>query len=618
METQNKRADIQALRGYAVLLVVSYHLNVPLVSAGYLGVDIFFVISGYLITGLIVREIEAGNFSFKDFYFRRAKRLLPAAYVTLAVTAVAAPYFLTSPQMAQFREQLVGALTFSANFFLWSQAGYFDTLSTTKPLLHFWSLAVEEQYYLLIPLLLVAVPARYRMQIMLAIAAASIGYCFVRANADPSAKFFLLHTRAWQIGLGSIGALMTWRPPAWLAASAAAALLVTPLQTYANHPPSTPALVCCVATLVILLRRQPVSVRPLSDVGDFSYSLYLTHWPIIAFVHAGHFQQKPSVEALVIAGALSFITGYLLYRFVERPIHHSRISLTPATATIAVAVSAAVAVFAANPSSPAMSAATLPNYGLGRQCDHELSGTLALCKTSEAASIAIWGDSHAMHLAPALKAAGIVQLTRTGCSPFINIAPFIPGHSYFNETRARLCLEFNEAAIRHIEETPTIRIVVMAGDLSLFHEPAVTMPTSALPTSDRVTHSAIEAVERLHAAGKRLVYISSAPTTSAFNIGACLARRSEGLVTFGRSGCDQSVNEYKRESAKPIALFERISRESGAPTIKLSELLCDTSTCKAELNGAPLYLDATHFTEHGSELIGSKFDLPNMVLTTAR
>jgi peptidoglycan/LPS O-acetylase OafA/YrhL len=162
LDQARKRYDIQALRGYAVLLVLLFHSGVDALRSGFLGVDIFFVISGFLITGLIVRGLDGGTFSVGHFYFRRAKRLLPAAYITLIATAALAPYFLTASQIPPFHQQIIGAVTFTANLVLWKQSGYFDAAATAKPLLHFWSLAVEEQYYLVTPLVLVLTPARWR------------------------------------------------------------------------------------------------------------------------------------------------------------------------------------------------------------------------------------------------------------------------------------------------------------------------------------------------------------------------------------------------------------------------------------------------------------------------
>jgi peptidoglycan/LPS O-acetylase OafA/YrhL len=145
------RTDLQALRGIAILLVLLHHAHVPFLKAGFLGVDLFFTISGFLITNIITAAIERGEFSFRAFYFRRAKRLLPAAYVTLAVTTLVSVFFLNASELSDYAKQVYGALTFTANVSLWMQTGYFESAAKLKPLLHVWSLSIEEQYNHLLP-----------------------------------------------------------------------------------------------------------------------------------------------------------------------------------------------------------------------------------------------------------------------------------------------------------------------------------------------------------------------------------------------------------------------------------------------------------------------------------
>lgn len=206
--THRYRTDIQALRGLAIALVLLHHAKLlPWLKAGYLGVDIFFVVSGYLITGIIQRALLAGTFTFSGFYFRRAKRLLPAAYVTFIATALLSTLFLTGPEMRDFTWQLLGAVTFTGNIALWMQTGYFEGAANLKPLLHVWSLAIEEQYYLLLPAALVVTPRRYWRMGVLMVVAFSVALCLALLPTKPGAVFYLLPARAWELGLGSLGVL---------------------------------------------------------------------------------------------------------------------------------------------------------------------------------------------------------------------------------------------------------------------------------------------------------------------------------------------------------------------------------------------------------------------------
>lgn len=211
----NKRFDIQFLRGIAVLLVVLYHANFVPISGGFLGVDVFFVISGFLITSVIVRDVDNRTFSFKKFYSRRAKRLLPATYSTLIFTSVLSYQFLTNSQWIDYIKQLVGSLTFSANMVLLFQTGYFDDSATNKPLLHMWSLSLEEQYYLILPLALFFLPKRWRTSFFTIGITTSIALCFVLIflNKDEIIAFYTLPTRIWELLIGSLGAWLMLRHP---------------------------------------------------------------------------------------------------------------------------------------------------------------------------------------------------------------------------------------------------------------------------------------------------------------------------------------------------------------------------------------------------------------------
>lgn len=177
------RQDIQLLRGVAVLAVLLYHSKLVPVAGGYLGVDIFFVISGFLITKNIVTDISLKKFSFLDFYSRRARRLLPAAYFTLVVTTLLASKILTEERWSDYIAQLLGTVTFTANFALSRQTGYFETAAETKPLLHMWSLSVEEQYYFLAPLVLALLRPRWRVAALLMLALVSFTLCVVTISS---------------------------------------------------------------------------------------------------------------------------------------------------------------------------------------------------------------------------------------------------------------------------------------------------------------------------------------------------------------------------------------------------------------------------------------------------
>lgn len=299
-----QRLDIQALRGIAVLYVVIYHADLGFLKNGFLGVDIFFVISGYLITGMICRELDAGNFSVRKFYWRRAKRLLPATYGMLIVVALLSVFSLTKIEFADFLSQLFGSLTFVSNIILWRQAGYFDVSAEFKPLLHMWSLSIEEQYYLLLPVLLIITSYRYRNKIVFAALLTSLLLCFALVSGHPSASFYLLPTRAWELLIGSMGA--TWKKPDLfrkgernLGLFSVAVILVLPVIQIDPIHPRFDALVVCLATLIALETRPTILqnnllAAALGKVGDISFSLYLVHWPLFALVRNIYIGELPT------------------------------------------------------------------------------------------------------------------------------------------------------------------------------------------------------------------------------------------------------------------------------------------------------------------------------------
>ena len=254
----NIRADIQFLRGIAVLLVVFYHASFSFFEGGYMGVDVFFVISGFLITGLIKKGIEVRTFTFANFYYRRAKRLLPAAYTTFLVTCVMAYFLLTTQELSDFYNSMIGAITFTANMVLWGQGTYFGVEADLKPLLHAWSLSVEEQYYLIVPAIMVFTPRRFWSLILVVAFLASIAACVVLYNFQNAAAFYLFPARAWELLIGSAGAVYYDRVNRdgyikhffW---PSLIGILYLSINPFGGMHPGPDALLICTFTLLIIL-----------------------------------------------------------------------------------------------------------------------------------------------------------------------------------------------------------------------------------------------------------------------------------------------------------------------------------------------------------------------------
>ncbi|MGC4028322.1 MAG: acyltransferase family protein [Steroidobacteraceae bacterium] len=330
------RPEIDGLRAIAVLIVILYHAGVQPFGGGFVGVDVFFVISGYLITSIIRADLVSGTFSFARFYERRARRILPVLLFVLFATMPFAWFWLLPEQYSQYGGSLVSTSLYYSNFFFWGLSGYFDTSSELRPLLHTWSLSVEEQYYIIFPALLLLLWTRWRKRVPLLIGVGvllSFAVAEYGARRGASGAYFLLPTRAWELGIGAllalqpaVGSALSARMGRALGASGLLLILAsaalynrgTPFPGfYALAPTLGTALVIAVVRTDEPLGRL-LGSRPLVAVGLASYSLYLWHQPVLAFARQRLFGQPsgPVLGLLLVGvGALSWLS----WRFIERP-----------------------------------------------------------------------------------------------------------------------------------------------------------------------------------------------------------------------------------------------------------------------------------------------------------
>ena len=343
------RPEIDGLRAIAVLPVILFHARLPGFSGGFVGVDIFFVISGFLITSLILEDMARGDFSLLRFYERRARRILPALYLVLLVSMPFALALMWPDELREFGRYLVAVIFFVSNIRLWLSTDYFSPDAALNPLLHTWSLGVEEQFYMLFPLGLLilarlAAPARrpglilgaIAALVLLGFAAAVLGW-----RREPEAAFYLLPTRAWQLGVGAL--LAAWlyarapRLPGWAretGGSAGLALIAFATVTFDETTPfpTWPALVPTLGAALLLLCASPATLagrllclRPLVAVGVISYSAYLWHQPLFAFARLAHpASTGPGTWAMAGLSAATLGLAALSWRFVEQPFRDRR------------------------------------------------------------------------------------------------------------------------------------------------------------------------------------------------------------------------------------------------------------------------------------------------------
>lgn len=626
------RVDIQVLRGLAVAFVVLEHLAIPGFQYGYLGVDIFFVISGFLITSIVSKGLRRNDFSFKHFYLRRAKRLLPASFVTILVTVVAAKFLLPPMQVESLKQQVIGALTFSTNIVLLGQAGYFDIESATKPLLHMWSLAVEEQFYFIVPALLALTPAKHWKKILAVLAIGSFIGCLYVSYQNQSAAFYLLPTRAWELLIGSIASMLVHSGTvksvaSRLAVPAFVVLLVSPFLNSGLSHPGLDAVIVCLATAMVLLGNPGVlngqkRMLFINKLGDLSYSLYLVHWPIIALANASIETESLAVKAALLAASL--VSAIALYQCVEEPFRKMSYGFKSSLVVfpmITVALFGASQVFLKGPSAEEVSELFAPNFGLDRSCGLPVYKDSDKCKTSQDPSIFVWGDSFAMHNVPGLSKSqkiDIRQATRSACAPFLNAAPNTKRSNF--EEQARLCVGFNASAFKFISETPSIKTVVLAASYWQYTQPSyetisfddggVMHVSKSSP--DRAKKDMHDVVEKLKALGKQVVIIAPPPPLDR-KIFSCVQNEVANPSGTNLAGkCLLARPVFEKNHKDVIDLMRYAERALGAKVIYLSDFLCDKNTCKTMMDGIPIYRDNGHLSTIGSVKLYEK--IPNILV----
>ena len=436
------RPDIDGLRAVAVLLVILGHAFPQYVPGGFIGVDIFFVISGYLITSIILKEIADGEFSILRFYQRRIRRIFPALILVSFVTFVAGWFLLWPREFVSLGKHLIAGAGFSANLLLYSEVGYFDAAAKSKPLLHLWSLGVEEQFYIVWPLFLLTL-ARFKTAPLVPIAVLLVSSLLANLAVvqwNPAAAFYLPFNRGWEL---AAGALLVLTPPNMLGPAgrticglAGVAMIVAATAFYhagMNYPGSAAILPVAGAVAVISANRSWFNDRILANrvavwIGLISYPLYLWHWPLQTFARA---DANSSLFLLIIFA--SFVLAWLTYRFVEWPIRFGKFRRYGA-----LAASAGMASVAFVGAFVLMSGGVLSRFDSQVQrvvatTNYEFSNDARALRcwlpqkapfsdfASECrvGSTLIWGDLYAARLYPALPSLSdhVAQFTRDGCEP---------------------------------------------------------------------------------------------------------------------------------------------------------------------------------------------------------
>lgn len=645
------RPDIDGLRAIAVLSVVLFHFHVGPFTGGFVGVDVFFVISGFLITRLIWNEIGQGHFSYLDFYERRVRRILPALFAVLAVTTLASLVLLFPKMLANYAMSLIATAGFASNFHFWGYAGYWAPAASEQPLLHTWSLAVEEQFYLIFPALLGLFRHRSQRALSWTLAVTlvmSLVVSVVSVRYSPMSAFYLLPSRFWELLTGSVLAVAEiprlqgafWRNAAAILGLALIACSVFTLSGASPFPGLNAIPPCLGAGLIIYAGMKgagdehtpwinaALSTRVPVFVGLISYSLYLWHWPIyvLATITLPHgLGRVQSIAAI----AVSFALAILSWRFVEQPFrgHAARVGRKP----LFVAAGSAIAVCIA------VGIALALGRGLPQRYDADTRRILAeadyepmraSCFNLSPAKIArgglcrfgaphvdptvlLWGDSHADAIVPGVLAAALAQgkaglvAAHGHCAPFVGVT--LPDPS---------CRPFNDAVAR-IAQSRNITVVLLDARWATYTDAASSVhdtPNNDMASAARATaQSAANArafadaltgtIRLVEGAGKRVIIIGPVPDFQQ-SVPIELAK-----MRIWRQNWDiaPTRSQFLTEQSPVMGEFLNLATDKQATVIWPDQIVCPDARCATIRDGRPLYRDDNHLSVYGAQQLAPLF-----------
>lgn len=608
------RADIDGLRAIAVAMVLIYHTGISPLRGGFIGVDVFFVISGFLITRLLRSDLERGSFTVSRFYERRVRRILPALTVVLAVTLAIAPFMLFPLELKRTAMTAIATLASASNLYLLQSAGYFSADVASQPLIHTWSLGVEEQFYLGFPLFMQALSRLPATKTRLAIAVVmivSLGGGVVLTQMNRDFAFYFPLTRAWELLLGALLAYVSVPRLKPILAETVAGLALALLLTcgYKLHSglafPGIYALVPCAATAIVIaigahntsLVKRLLSSSPFVWFGKISYSVYLWHWPILIYYQLGAGRTLDLLEAFGLCVA-STLAAYLSWRYVEQPFRDRRIlssrrsiwqwasiscvalgvfscGLWIYSGLNAQAESNRLAAYLEYDDAPVYRRGTCFLFGhLDRLSDFDRGSCMT--PSSKNSNLLLVGDSHAAHLWSGLHKVltdtNVMQATSTGCKPVI------PSKG------ERTCTDLIGMALGPFIQRNRIDVLVLSARWI----------GSDVPDVERTIRTLRSKVGKIVVFGPIVEYDLALPRL----LGQTAWRGNGDLLLTGRNP----------EQLLTDRLLSDAVRSGGADYVSTYSFLCPDPAlaCVTEDNGVPVQWDYGHLTAKGSELIAER------------
>jgi peptidoglycan/LPS O-acetylase OafA/YrhL len=652
------RSEIDGLRTLAVLPVVLFHAGFSVFSGGFIGVDIFFVISGYLITTILIRELEESRFSILRFYERRFRRILPALFVVIAATIPLAWLQLDPLRFKDFSKSIIATMAFVSNILFWRESGYFDTDAENKPLLHTWSLAVEEQYYLFFPIMLFLFwryGRRSTLSAIVLLTIVSFALCLWGARHHQAANFYLLPTRMWELFAGSICAFAVphLRGNQWLSALGFALIVagIFGINGEMRFPDWITLAPVLGASLIILFARsgtlvaKVLSLKPMVWIGLISYSLYLWHQPLLAFARL-KWGSHLSLSLMLGLVGLSLILAVLTWRFVEQPFRGKRAWLSTRAALFGASLTGmiifsafgfmGIATKGAEFRSPPEYAALLAGMEdkADETCQYQPSDRLIPMPREECdfggphepIAMLLMGDSHAWALSSALielaqsKGLRTYVETHTGC---IGLEGILRPH----DDNPGRCIEFGKNTMALVEKLDPEALLIAGRFALLYHSTrfdnfeggierdknngslfaALTSTGSASTDPDLIHKVMLEGL--LELSRQRPLFIVEPIPEAGWNV------PMEGMRRMPKTGevpyLSTSYARYHERNDPVVALLREVQKraEPGrVHLIRVDDLFCheDTGRCDNIVDGVPLYFDDDHLSNAGARRIAPR------------
>jgi peptidoglycan/LPS O-acetylase OafA/YrhL len=635
----------------AVLAVVAFHAFPNLLPGGFVGVDVFFVISGFLISQIIFRQLDRGTFTFVDFYGRRARRILPALLVVLCTCLTMGWFVLLPDEYEHLGRHASASGAFVSNILLWRENGYFDLASESKPLLHLWSLAVEEQFYLLWPLVLVilATARRRSATVIAALCVISFVSNLYLVNSMPTAAFYLPVGRMWELGLGALaadfqrtatnqslsprnltdafGRAFLWFREAlpWLGVGFILFAFFTfdrktPFPGWAALLPTAGTVLIIIAPRDAWLTRRVISTSSLVFIGLISYPLYLWHWPLLSFgqiIEGGTLSVYLRISLVIVAVLLATITFWC----VEMPIRRHGASRTSLALGVALGLTAIMGVVidrsSGNPNRFAMDTEFLDGgqrtdqlcrttFGSGQQFNY--------CRRTspERPRLMVLGDSQALGVYEGLikptNGESIALLARGGCPPLLGVNVYAVGE---DKSRRHRCAGTWNIFENYVKTVQPETVILVGRGRSYFEgeefrvEAAHGSSLSGAAAYEAGLRAAISAFQRT----SRVVYVREIPVFD--QSPSCLIRP----VKMPGSRCEPVISRPEIEQRRVVydQMIDRIASEFlELEIIDSHGAFCDANSCSQLASGAILYSDKIHLNKTGAQRLAERTQLASI------